>query len=406
MNRNGVNLRNSQAGIVLVVSLLLLAVLTLAAIAAMRGTAVQERMAVAQVQVHSSFLDSEQLVWDAAACIRAQYIDADGEFIAPLPDTSDVIQACGAGSLADGAVITWDDTIQPWRYNVVASRSFEDTGAVTPVALEVFTPGSLGSGNPPPPLPRLAPYACFGANCAITTAQSAASPTGDGTNRIAPEIGERCRIQGRNRPAVDPEGGNVPGVIIPDGEIVSSGSPGPHFVGEPPTINDPTAWENHPDYIADYQAYINSVVDPLLAALDGDGRPSGPLANGSAGVFVADAGQTIRIDGGSSTAFGLIIVDGGTLELQGNQCFVGSVIFRNGGTMVTASGTPAVLGSVIGYAPDGEDMPIIDPALNGNPSFYYSGRALEIAEEIIGTILGPGYIFEIARWRAPVNIGS
>ena len=72
--------------------------------------------------------------------------------------------------------------------------------------------------------------------------------------------------------------------------------------------------------------------------------------------------------------------------------------------MVTASGTPAVVGSVIGYAP--EDGDIINPALNGNPSFYYSGRAMEIAEDIIGSILGPGYIFEIARWRAPIASGS
>ena len=394
-----------QRGIALLVTLLLLVVLTLAAVAAMRGTAVQERMAVAQVQVHSSFLDSEQLVWDAAACIRTQYIDADDEFIVPLPDTADVIAACGAASLADGAVITWDDTVQPWRYNVVASRTFADTGAVTPVALEVFTPGSDGSGNPLPNLPRLAPYACFGANCALTTAPSSASPTADGTNRLSPEIGERCQIQGSNRPAVDPEGGSVPGVIMPEGEIIRSGNPNRLPIeGEPPLINDPDAWVNNPAYIPDPEAYINGIVDPILDALGGSGRPDGPLQNGQAGVFVAGPNDTIRISGGESTAFGLIIVDGGTLELQGNQCFVGSVIFRNGGTMVTASGTPAVVGSVIGYAP--EDGDIINPALNGNPSFYYSGRAMEIAEDIIGSILGPGYIFEIARWRAPIASGS
>jgi len=31
---------------------------------------------------------------------------------------------------------------------------------------------------------------------------------------------------------------------------------------------------------------------------------------------------------------------------------------------------------------------------------------MEIAEDIIGSILGPGYIFEIARWRAPIASGS
>ena len=401
-NWNDALRRSRQAGLVLPVALLLLVILTVAAVSSMRGTAMQERMAVGQIQMHSSFLDSEQLVWNAAACIRTQYIDADDDFITPLPDTTAVIDACGADNLGLGAVITWDESVQPWRYNVIAARAFADTGAISPVVLEVFTPGSLGGNNPPPPLPNLAPYACFGSNCALTRAPSAASPTADGVNRLAPDIGERCRIQGRHRPAVDPDGGSVPGVIIPDGELIGNYNRAGAAEGNPPYINDPGVWASHPSYISNTTAYIDSIVDPILEALDGGGLPDGPLQNGQAGVFVAGPGQTITISGGNSAAFGLIILDGGRLEMIGNQCFVGSVIFRNGGEMVAMAGTPATVGSVIGYAEDDGD--VIDPRMGGNPSFYYSSRGLEIAQDIVGNVLGPGYIFEIARWRAPIEL--
>ena len=410
-NWNGTLGRSRRTGLVLPVALLLLVMLTIAAVASMRGTAMQERMAVGQIQMHSSFLDSEQLVWDAAACIRSQYIDANGDFIAPLPDTEDVIAECGADSLNEGALITWDDSVQPWRYNVIAARAFAgtggvSTGAVSPVVLEVFTPGSLGGNDPPPPLPNISPYACFGSNCALTTAQSAASPTADGTNRLAPDIGERCRIQGRHRPAVDPDGGSVPGAIIPDGEVTYAGSPGAGssagFEGEPPLINDPDTWQNDASYIADPKAYIDGIVDPLLEGLGNTGGQDIVLQDGQDGVFVAGPNDVITINEGNATAFGVIILDGGRLEMVGNQCFVGTVIFRNGGEMVALSGTPATVGSVIGYAEDDGD--VINPSMGGNPSFYYSNRALEIARDILGPELGPGYIFEIARWRAPIQL--
>jgi hypothetical protein len=115
-------------------------------------------------------------------------------------------------------------------------------------------------------------------------------------------------------------------------------------------------------------------------------------------------GDVITIDGGDSAAFGVIILNGGTLRMDGRQCFVGSVIFGNGGRVESLSGSPATVGSVIGFAPGGENDPIINPFMGGNPSYYYSDRAMEIASDILGRALGPGYIFEIARWRAPIRL--
>ena len=393
-NWKGLIGRSRQIGLVLPVALLLLVILTVAAVASMRGTAMQERMAVGQIQMHSSFLDSEQLVWDAAACIRAKYIDEDDNFITSPPEPNVVIQDCGETDLEDGAVIT--HSIDPWVYTVIAARTFADTGAVRPVVLEVITPGGGG-----PPLPNLAPYACFGPNCDLSRAQSAASPTADGVNRLSPDIGERCRIQGRHRPAVDPEGGIVPGVIIPDGNLIGNWTRQGAAEGDPPYINDPDEWAewNDPDtnpdgHIGDPKEYIDDIADAYTAKAE---QPSGPLADGDAGVWVVGPGETLTIEGGNSTVFGVIILNGGRLEMIGNQCFVGSVLFRGGGQMVAASGTPATVGSVIGYAEEGGV--VVNPSLNGNPSFYYSDRALEIAQLISGADL-----FEIARWRAPIEL--
>ena len=396
-NWNGSIGPGRQDGIVLPVAVLLLVVLTIIAVASMRGTTMQERMAVGQIQMHSSFLLSEQLVWDAAECIRSEYIDGTGQFKAP-PEPSAVKAKCEE----DGAVIAFDE-VEPWHYTVIANSALRDTGAVRPVVLEVITPGG---GRPS--LPRLAPYACFGSNCALTTAPSAASPTADGQNRLSPDVGDRCRIQGRHRPD-DAETGAVPGVIMPDGELIVDGNPNDLGIeGDPPLVNDThpdgVKWTESPLYDSNIVADINDTID---AYLPGSVKPDDPLTDFEPGddpttVWYAGPGDTITIDGGESTVFGVIILDGGRLEMQGNQCFVGAVLFRNGGEMVAMSGTPAVVGSVIGVAPDtpeGEDATVINPSLNGNPSFYYSDRALEIAEFISGSDR-----FDVFRWRAPIDL--
>jgi hypothetical protein len=386
-----------QTGFVLPVALLLLVVLTVAAVASMRGTTMQERMAVGQVQMHSSFLDSEQLVWDAAACIRARYVDKDDKFIKSPPEPNVVIAECGASGLSLGAVITHSKN--PWLYTVTAARAFADTGAIRPVVLDVITPGGGGK-----PLPNLAPYACFGSNCALSTAQSAASPTGDGTNRLSVAIGDHCGTQGKGKkmPAANPLATDVPGVIIPEGTIIPKGSvasgASAGFVGDPPVVNNTngTTWDaSIKGYIADPVTYINDVIKSYR---DAAVTPIGPLKDGAAGLWIAGKSQTITIDGGGSTVFGVIILEeGGRLEMEGNQCFVGSVLFRTGGQIVAMSGTPATFGSVVGYA----GTEVVNPSLSGNPSFYFSDDALDMAAFIAGSDR-----FDILQWRAPINLSA
>jgi Tfp pilus assembly protein PilX len=57
-----------QTGFVLPVALLLLVVLTVAAVASMRGTTMQERMAVGQVQMHRTACLGRRSLHSRAVC--------------------------------------------------------------------------------------------------------------------------------------------------------------------------------------------------------------------------------------------------------------------------------------------------------------------------------------------------
>lgn len=420
------NLKSStkQNGTVLAIALILLLIITLAGIAAMQSSTVQERMAVGQVQMHGAFLDSEQRVWDAAVCIRSQYVGADGRLVSSLPDTDEVEALCGSPAGNERAIVEWNGDAQPSRYMIYSARSFGATGARTPVAMEVFTPGGLGGNDTFVPIPRLAPYVCFGPNCQFEPGAGQNSSAADGTNRNS-VTGTACGAQGRNKPNKSDEGGIVPGVIMPEGsftqgECVGRGNPQacystavdvdddaggrvPDIIGDPPAILSQAAWESYEaGYIEDHKKYIDSLMDPLVAANpDGMGQVSTTLPANASGVFVVKDGQTISLQTGESAMqSGIIVLDGGTLDLQGNACFAGVVLFRNGGRVESASGTPAVLGSVIGYAP-ADTADIIKPQLNGTPQFFYSDKAVEDAETIIAEALGEGFVFEFARWRMP-----
>ena len=417
----------AQRGVVLAVALVLLVIITLAGIVAMQGVTVQERMTIGQVQMHSAFLDSEQQVWNAAACIRNLYVDQDGEIRRPLPDPEAVELACGAPNGASLAVVVWDEN--EFRYNVRSARELggiDTTGAVTPVALQVLTPGGLPDEDDPVALPRVAPYVCFGENCRFQPSAGAAASSADGTNRIGTDTS--CGALGTNRPSIF-DTTIVPGVVMPEGEFLSDDyttglapefqkrgkdreeveKPGKtaDIIGNPPVINSVEAWEDNPASFADYKTTIDAIIDPIVNAVPNIGSSSKTLQPNEFGVYVVGAGQTINLSSGANAmAGGLIVLDGGTLVLEGNQCFNGVVLFRDGGGVHTASGTPAVLGSVLGYSPPPPDDPnqepvIINPALNGVPSFYYSGRAIEVVEGMLQDALGAGVVFEIVRWRAP-----
>jgi hypothetical protein len=154
--------------------------------------------------------------------------------------------------------------------------------------------------------------------------------------------------------------------------------------------------------IADHEAYIDGVIDPILQALDGRNEGSRTLSAGEYGVYVAKEGQTINLSSGANAAAGgVVILDGGVLDVTGNQCFAGVVIFRNGGRITTANGTSAFLGSVIGYSV--EDGPVVNPRLKGTPSFYYSDKGIQDAEDALAEALGPGVWFELVNWRAPLE---
>ena len=446
-----------QRGMVLAVALILLVILTVVGIAAMQSGVLQERMAVNQVQAHGTFLDSEQRVWDSAACIRAQYWDeTKDELRADRPTKEQVQSNCGQGGPdlragAEGANVVWtpdpDDPSKSY-YEVSAEESTFNTGAVTPIALRIYVPGTtLGEGFPG--FPRLSPYVCFGEKCEITRASGRSSPTSDGFNRLSPnfEDNANCGARGSNRPVVDDESDfAVPGLIMPDGEINGSlsegtdpdATPAPDVItseDQDAIINDPSYYVNEPlaytddagnttVFGDDYKGYVDRLIGSVLDTVtNADGTFKTGVKTGSrqlegyeTGVFIAKAGETITLSSGSDAAAGgVIILDGGTLDVTGNQCFAGVVLYRNSGIITSARGTSAFLGTVIGYSGysesilgddslglTDEDARVMDPRLNGTPSFYFSDQAILTAEEVVANFEGGKY-FEMLEWHLPVR---
>lgn len=432
--------QTGQRGMVLAVALILLVILTVVGIAAMQSGALQERMAVNQVQSHGTFLDSEQRVWDSADCVRRQYWD-DGIGDWRTPESTAFVESqCGpngeglARANAIGADVVWTvpDPADPKLsyYAVTAMPDTFSAGSVTPVVMHIRTPGSTG-GQVFSDLPRLAPYVCFGEKCELTRASGRSSPTADGFNRLSPNFEENanCGARGNNRPVVDPEANMaVPGVIMPDGIINGTLSTGidPDSTPAPDvaTSSDQEAIINDDSYYTDlftdeyagydYKMYVDSLIDGIIKDEDEniyDGVLTGTreLQGYETGVFLAGPGETITLSSGADAAAGgVIILDGGTLDVTGNQCFAGVVLYRNSGIITSARGTSAFLGTVIGYSgysdPNLDDQlaRTMDPRLNGTPSFYFSDKAIQDAEEVAAELQG-GKWLEMVEWRSPVR---
>ena len=448
MRANSQITKNRQEGFVLAVALILLVILTVVGIAAMQSGVLQERMAVNQVQAHGTFLDSEQRVWDSAACIRAQYWDeAKDELRADRPEKEQVEDNCGKGGTglrddAEGARVAWNphpsDPSKSY-YEVSAEEDTFSAGAVTPIVLNIRVPGAT-PGEGFPGFPRLSPYVCFGERCEMTRAAGRASPTADGFNRLSPNFEENadCGARGNNRPVVDDQADfAVPGLIMPDGTIngtLSKGTdpdatPAPDVVtsvDQEAIINDPSYYVDEPliytddagiptDYGDDYRAYVDRLIESVLDSVSVNGEFKEGVKTGShqlkgydTGVSYVKEGETVTLSSGADAAAGnVIILDGGTLEVTGNQCFAGVVLYRNSGIITSARGTSAFLGTVIGYSgySDPEDVRqarIMDPRLNGTPSFYFSDQAILAAEEAVANFQGGKY-FEMVEWHLPVR---
>ncbi len=146
------------------------------------------------------------------------------------------------------------------------------------------------------------------------------------------------------------------------------------------------------DSVTDYLAHAGRAPQDSEAALEGDITAlaadlepgGGELRDGATGSWLVGDGETLSVEGGDSGFGGLVILDGeaATLSLEGNQCFSGLVLTRNGG-VIDARGTPAIVGAVKSIA--GRET-----ALNGNPSFLYSSQALDWARGVHEGTVGGG----------------
>ncbi|WP_181872867.1 pilus assembly PilX family protein [Billgrantia montanilacus] len=219
-------------------------------------------------------------------------------------------------------------------------------------------------------------YTCYGTNCSVSTGSGQASSSINGRDHIVGEAG--CSIKGSNTPEINTSGQDRAGLIIPDG-IYSEGGKGDNIDGDPPVVSSESGYEElayaEDLTISEAEAELDQFIDDLLSG--GKVAMNPGQVSGLSNIAYAGVNETIEINSDSG---GIIILEGGTLEFkQGNACFAGLVIARQGidgsdsqvvvPPTIDGKGTSAIVGAVIGKS--------MEYTGNGTPSVYYSSMALD-----------------------------
>ncbi|ABI55611.1 PilX N-terminal domain-containing pilus assembly protein [Alkalilimnicola ehrlichii MLHE-1] len=403
------HLADRQRGIALMMSLVLLAVLSLVGVTAMQGSVLQERMAGGQSTLQDAFLEAEADLVRQLNCVL---------------DNSDDMPNLEAEC---GLVIDPDTNTLELTANAVHATGARQVLAMN-VRLNVLGEGDEGDERAGG-FNSNAAVSCFGAECDVSPGPGAADYGIDGRDYTAPDLtqGENCGIQGAHtRDFADADvRQDVAGAIVPEGDISDrpgagggggrGGPPGGGGGGGPSgIIGSPDVIDNSTHYEATYghsTAHAVNEFNQLINSLVQGREPSSHAVGAyEEGIYYAGEGDEITFSGEGQSGFGgIVILEGGSLNLDGNSCFSGLVLVRGGGTVT--GGTSAIIGSVISIPGFDEQGEPLESALDtaGNTSFFYSAEALRRAGEIWDEEDdddgdGPSGIAEWGGWRAPLNL--
>jgi len=288
-------------------------------------------------------------------------------------------------------------------------------GGYVTVTAEGHTGGAVGIANATfkkPGLPNIqadAAFTCFGDDCNFVIGSANAN---SGKHLAASGIDYRSQCFSGNVGNATPLPGGVTkaGVIMPDGELSDqseSGSGGGPPGGGPPgggggsDTDDSTSVpgiDGAPALVTNDEQYntvngvesdsqldnsdegsglrqrIKDYYDTLYEMVEKPDSPEDFSVEGE-GVYYAGEGTTVSIPN-NANASGVIILDGGTLDMGGQACFQGLVIARpsvESMPQITSNGTPVILGAVMGEG--------LTVGQVGNPNILYSSEALDFEDE-------------------------
>lgn len=363
VTREQLNRPPRQDGAALLVTVILLALLSIVGLSALETAGLQARMATNEKERGDAFQAAEAGIQRTALCIMAHYEDDE-----ELPDPDAVIDACevtdaelpGLEAMRYSAELS----VAGSEFGIRARGGLIDTPAAQRLDVYMLVPTPFA-------LSAHAAYGCFGDDCTVDL--RGLPPIIDGRPHLPLEDPEGC--EDGCIPELDedaPEEDHRAGLVVPDGEIdAGTGAELEHeFDGDPPVIND--AGE-HQDHMAEYpgrftdrerevgsEAYWQEVIADLA------------LREGDPVTFV-EAGETLEL-AGNDVEYGVIVVkDGGHLDIGGDAYLEGMVLAEGGGT-VTMHGTPTILGAMVQNA--GSQVEI-EATLRGTPRILYSGEVLQ-----------------------------
>jgi len=391
-----------QSGAALIVVLSLLTISLMVGLSSMQSSQIDERLAgnyraQAEAQMNAERGQSEFYGWLVGV------YDDNGSW----PIESDLRRSAWEGVVSSSSYVVsggpyWDANTKKVSVEVTGKSS---DGASVRDILAVYSWPAI------PPIRAHAAFSCFGEECEFKIGAAAAnSPRHIGATGIDHDVPEQCR--GNKNPDASDSGRNVAGVLMPEGDLGAQGGSLDYsaFRGEPPVVNSGSSYEDFLEQSSvgeflkgegyeSLEEYYDSYFETLLGMLSGSDLSKGSRSmSGASGLQYVGEGEKLTISGGFAS--GIVVLDGGALEMDGNECFSGLVISRNAGSVgdgesvegkgiVTKGGTPMILGAVVGM-----NMKMSGA---GNPSIFYSESAIGGATSSSGEGLKGGAV-SISEW--------
>ncbi|RDB42295.1 hypothetical protein DU490_13950 [Halomonas sp. DQ26W] len=353
-----------QRGAALVVVLAMLTMSLMLGLSGMQASLIDERLAgnykaSAEAQMNAELGASEFMAW----------LQSEG-----WPTTSSEKKSWDGHAALAAAGIRYE-IIEPVDWDSVADSVGVRVKGLAGQDARAFI-DAVFNRVPPSLINANGAYTCYGTNCSVSTGSGQSSSSINGYDHVVGDAG--CSIKGKNTPELNPNGQDKAGLIILDG-VYSEGGAGDNIDGDPPVVSSTSSYEDLAYTggvsVDEAEAELDKFIDDLLSSGKVSMNPG--QVSGLSNIAYAGVDNTIEINSDSG---GIIILEGGTLEFkQGNTCFAGLVIARQGidgsdaqvivPPSIDGQGTTAIVGAVVGKS--------MEYTGSGTPSVYYSSMALD-----------------------------
>lgn len=379
-----------QKGAALIVVLSLLVVSLMLGLSSMQSSQIDERLAGNYKSSSQAQMNSEKGVSEFYSWLSNKVSNSGW----PEEDEQDAWKNNVFLSMDGYQILGYEGDTVEWLGDEVRFRARGEEGFAVSDTYAVFSLFSDPFGG----LDVNGAFTCYGVSCIVGPGSGRASNSFNGHDHDVDEI-NGCSFTGSNEPDINESGESKAGVFIPEGSLESGAED--NIEGEPGVVSDMEMFKAYSGFdesmtstevrheLNEMQNNFNEKLDDMMGRATSSGTAD---VSGMSVFHYAGPGETVKLDG---NAGGVIILEGGTLEMRGNSCFTGIVLARESATEsqiivpeFDTRGTAAIVGGVVGQS--------IDFSGRGTPSVYYSSKAISIySSEFIG---GESLGLNIREW--------